>query len=141
MTHTKIVTENNFEIFVKSMRKLHKVTHLAFSVDGHNALFKKDIICVAQVPKIKNVNLMAEMYAGDTQIRLSDLSSMERPFTGMYVKGIGRKYFQVAGVFEDVSAATDFLAERPDTAPIDTVVISPDRCLHVIASAQPANVA
>ena len=109
MTHTKIVTENNFEIFVKSMRKVQKVTHLAFSVDGHNALFKKDIICVAQVPKIKNVNLMAEMYAGDTQIRLSDLSSKERSFTGMYVKGIGRKYFQVAGVFEDVSAANDFL--------------------------------
>lgn len=47
MNYLKLTTENRHVLYVKSMSKLHRITHLAFNEVGHTILFKnKDKIAV-----------------------------------------------------------------------------------------------
>jgi|GEM_PF-1326814 hypothetical protein len=120
----KFVTENGYQLFVRSMGKLHHVTHLAFNEEGHDKLFKtRDLICVAHLPNSASVQVLAAQYGGDRKIQLKNRSTQDKPFSDFYMRTYDGKYFQIAGVFNSVKATNEMLSVRDDTGPIDSTTI------------------
>lgn len=136
MKYSKLITENHNYLFVKSMNKIHRITHLAFNEAGHKVLFEKhQLVTVSKLPDIDHVELMAAQYGGDNTFELSDLSTPEQPYLGMYMQAYDGNYYQIAGVFQDIDKANDFMCKRPDTALIDSTKFKAlDHQYHFIAS-------
>lgn len=135
MNYLKLTTENRHVLYVKSMSKLHRITHLAFNEVGHTILFKnKDKIAVSTLPGFPEIQLMADLYSGSNKYDLENLSSNSLPFADMYMYTYGG-YFQIAGFFDSVTSANAFLLQRPDTAPLDSTTFKKgDVQLHFICA-------
>jgi hypothetical protein len=135
MNYEKFASENDNSLFVKSMGKIHHVTHLAFNDQGHKKLFDdKNLIAVALLPLFET-QLMANRYGGDTTLKLDDKGVTGQPYTDMYMKVDDGKYFQIAAVFTDVDAANSFMLKWSDTALLDSSTLKGvDEQYHFIAS-------
>ena len=121
MNYVKFITHTNNSLFVQSMSKLHKVSHLAFNDEGHKALFdKKMLVCVAHLPNTHDVQVMAQRYDGDKTTVLENKSSEGKSFSQFYIKAFNGKFYQVAAVFNNLHEANQFMLDREDVAIIDS---------------------
>lgn len=138
MNYSVLTTENGYGLFVKSMNKLHKVTHLAFNEDGHSFLFRnQNLVRVAVFPdNLSDVQAMASQYGGDNTLKLQDKSSEDLTYTNFYIKSFDGHFYQVAGIFKDVDMANKFMESRDDAALIDSTNLkgSLTNQFHFIAS-------
>lgn len=142
MNYTKLITENSHELIVCSMNKVHTISHLSFTKEGHDYLFeKKGLIAVSGLPGHSNIELMADMHGGNNKLKLNDLGSTSSSYLRMYLRTWGG-YFQIAGVFQDCGEANRFMEDRPDTALADSTKIQKlDEQLHFICALEKAKVA
>lgn len=141
MNYAKLTTENSRNaLYANSMGKLHRITHLAFNEEGHNHLFKtKHLIAVSALPNQEGVELLADRYGGDREIILQDLSTVDRPFTNLYIRACG-SFFQVAAVFSSEKEANALMLQRDDVAIIDSTTLKDvEDQYHFIASYQKAD--
>lgn len=140
MNHTKLKTESGHALFVRSMNKLHRVTHLSFNKEGRDKLFNAhSSIAVASMPSHPGVALIAQQFGGEHK-RLTDISTHERTFTNLYMWACGH-YFQIGSVYNDPNIANEYLRVRTDTAPLDSTTFPKDqKQFHVIASEEKAGI-
>ncbi len=142
MNHCELKTENSNKLFVKSMSKLHTVTHISFNEIGHNKLYKsKGLIGVATLHQDTDATALALQYSGDTKTQLECKASENKSFTGFYIQSYDGNYFQIAGIFNDVDEANKFMLQREDTAIIDSTKIKGlEKQFHFIASLEKSKV-
>lgn len=100
-------------LHANSMRKLHKIEHLAFTEFTHAKLFKKGFINVAGIANHEKVQLMARQYCGDVSLKLKSLNSESTPYLDLFINVDG-KYFQVSGVFNSFDGCNDHSRNRDD---------------------------
>ncbi len=137
MNYRVLSTENGYGLFVKSMNKLHKVTHLAFNEDGHDSLFKNhNLVCVALFPgNLNDVQAMSSKYGGDNELKLQDKTCENCTYTNYYMKSFDGNFYQLANIFTDVDMANKFMESREDAALIDSTDFrGTDIQYHFIAS-------
>lgn len=136
MNYSKLKTENMCKLVVKSMRKVHTITHLSFNETGHNKLYSsKDLIGVAHFECDKNTTTLAVQYSGDRVTQLECKSTSKASYTGFYMQTHDGNYYQIAGIFTDIDEANEFMANREDTGLIDSTNIKGlEKQYHFIAS-------
>lgn len=124
------------------MSKLHTITHISFNEIGHNKLYKdKSLIGVATLHQNTDATALAQQYGGDTDTQLECKDSENKSFTGFYMQADEGKYFQIAGIFNDVDEANKFMLKRDDTAIIDSTNIKGlENQFHFIASQKSSKV-
>ena len=133
----KLTTENSSNrYFVRSMGKVHQITHFALSEESHKHQFDKyDRICVSTMPGHDHIQLMANRYAGDNAKTLSDLSTKDKPFSNLYIEAYDMTIYQVSHVCSSDDEANQIMLERPDVALIDSTKMKElDVQLHFLAS-------
>lgn len=125
MHYTIFSTENSHRLFVHSMNKYHRVSHLAFTEEGHTHLFnKKGLIAVAHLPCNGDAQVMADQYGGNRTMRLEDKSTNEKPYTAFYFEAWDGNFYQVAHVSTSRDEANAFMLKRDDAALIDSTTIT-----------------
>lgn len=102
-------------LHANSMRKLHKIEHLAFNEEQHQKLFKKGFINVAGIPQDDHLQLVARQYGGDAALKLKSLDCETTPYLDLYIRSDG-KYFQVSGVFKSLEDCFNHTENRDDVA-------------------------
>lgn len=142
MNYCKLETENSYTLLVKSMSKLHTITHISFNEIGHNKLYKnKSLIGVATLHQNTDATALALQYSGDTDTKLECKGSENKSFTGFYMQAYDGNYYQIAGIFNDVDEANKFMLNREDTALIDSTKIKGlENQFHFIASLEKSKV-
>ncbi|CAH1598266.1 hypothetical protein IB292_02825 [Vibrio parahaemolyticus] len=113
----KMQNLNTFNsLYVKSMNKLHKVTHLISDKNCKTGeMFdKKQLVVVSQMPGYPEYNLMADVAGGDSNIQLTTPDEVLEgmPTTGLYIYSMG-KYFQVAFVSRDPESGDRRVRDLP----------------------------
>lgn len=119
----KLILENTIvgsQLFVRSMNKLHHITHIANSEESHNEQLRQhNRICVATMPGDDSIQLMAHKYSSDAKTQVSNLHSESHPFLDMYIRTGGEMY-QIAYVLKSTEEANKHMLERDDIALIDS---------------------
>lgn len=124
MSFLPVRTTAGAKLFVKSMSKLHGVSHVAFGKVDVKQFAHSELVSVASIlpaeQEYLSVTAIASPYAGDTSARLESMSQPGKPYTGFYMQ-VNDKYFQVAGFFHNKADALSMLGKRDDVKVLDTI--------------------
>lgn len=127
MSFLRVRTTAGAKLLVKSMSKLHDVSHVAFGKLDVGKFAQSELVSVASIlpaeQEYQSVTAIASQYAGDASARLESMSKPGKPYTGFYML-VDSEYFQVAGFFRNKADALNMLEKRDDLTVLDTITFS-----------------
>ncbi|PKG68656.1 hypothetical protein [Pseudoalteromonas sp. GutCa3] len=138
MNCATLITENQNFFYAKSKGKVYRIDKLSFNDDCHDELLKGDgLVAVGSLPNFENIDLMTHRHKGER-----DFSFEKEPGTiGFFIRVYTGDFFQIAGVFDSVIDANNFMKDDDDVALIDSTNIRGlSKQFHFIAYLTKSNI-